>query len=459
MVNVYTNPVNLKSILHFTMPTIIMTVFISLYTMVDGFFIANVQGTDALAAINLVKPFTLLLSAVSIMLARGGCALVMKKMGEGKETEARQDFSMLMIVNVFVGIITLLLSLIFINSIINILGATDEVFEYSKTYLTYYVIFSVPMILKISFEQFKIASGKASSALTVAIIGGVLNIILDFTLIVVLDMGICGAAIATGGSYLISGLISMQFFVNKNSLIHFTLPKWRPVFLMRTVVNGCSEMDFLLATSIITFLLNNAMLRYIGIDGVSAITIVMYAFLLISSLYTGYVIGVSPMLSYYYGEEHRDKTKAVVKISIKMIAVVSIVTWLASILLTPLFVRIYADAGTDVFYLAKKGNYIFSTVLLFSGFNSFIRVMFTAFLNGLISAILVFLRLFVLTILAILILPLFLNSTGIWLAVPLAEGLAMLISVIYYEKYRPFYGCSILSSLGFKRSTCSKIEH
>lgn len=439
MVNIYQSKVNFSNIIHFASPTIVMMLFVALYAMVDGLFVANVVGTDALAAINIVKPLTMMLNAVSIMLATGGCVVVMQKMGEGKEAEAREDFTWLMLVNVIIGISTMFICLLFMDQILYILGVSEDIYQSSKDYLTYYVLFSVPMVLKISFEQFKIASGKASSALIVAVIGGILNVIFDFLLIVIFDMGLKGAALATGGSYLISGLLSARFFLHKDCLIYFTRPKRHVGVLSRSIINGFSEMEFSFAESIITFLLNSVMLSYVGVTGVSAITIVMYAFNIITSIHMGYSLSISPMISYYHGKHEREKTRAVIKISLQLLLCISVLTWLLSLILTNAFVDIFAEPGTDVYAIAKQGNYIFSTVLLFSGLNTFLSVMFTSFSNGAISTTLVFFRLFVFTILSIIILPYVFDMAGIWLAIPVAEALGLIMSLYFYKRYRERY--------------------
>ena len=284
-----------------------------------------------------------------------------------------------------------------------------------------------------------IASEKATLSLICSVAGGVLNIVLDYVLIGLLDMGISGAAIATGLGYSVTAVAGLFVFSRKKSLLHFTKPAFRFKVLASAATNGCSEMATALVTGIITMMFNWTMLHYVGEDGVAAVTIIMYVLMFASSLYTGYSYGVAPMLSYYYGEKNHEKLKKLVSTSLKVIAVISLVTVAASFAATKPLVSVFARPDNPVYDLAVTGNRICTLALFFIGFNIFASGMFTALSNGIISAILAFSRSFVFMLITMLILPAILGVNGIWLATPVAELMALALSALMFVKYRNRY--------------------
>ncbi|WP_347563687.1 MATE family efflux transporter [Pseudoflavonifractor sp. 524-17] len=437
--NTYNKPVTLRSILKFAVPTIAMSVFMSFYTMVDGLFVSNLIGTSALSAINLTAPVIQLVTAISTMLAAGGSAVIMKKMGEQKPKEAKEDFTFLILVNVVVGLVMTMLGYSLMETIFGRMGLSSEVAGYCTSYLSRYLLFTIPILLMNNFTLYMIASEKATLSLTCSVSGGVLNIVLDYVFIGLLDMEISGAAIATGLGYSVTAVAGLFVFSRKKSLLHFTKPAFRFKVLASAVTNGCSEMATALVTGIITMMFNWTMLHYAGEDGVAAVTIIMYVLMFASSLYTGYSYGVAPMLSYYYGEKNQEKLKKLVSTSLKVIAVISLVTVAASFAATKPLVSVFARPDNPVYDLAVTGNRICTLALFFIGFNIFASGMFTALSNGIISAILAFSRSFVFMLITMLILPVILGVNGIWLATPVAELMALALSALMFVKYRKRY--------------------
>ena len=437
--NTYNKPVTWKNIFKFAVPTIAMSVFMSFYTMVDGLFVSNLIGTDALSAINLTAPVIQLVTAVSTMLATGGSAVIMKKMGEHKSNEAREDFTFLILVNVIVGLLMCVLGYSVTEAIFGSMGLSTEVQNYCVSYLGRYLPFTVPILLMNNFTLYMIASEKATLSLVCSVTGGILNMALDYIFIAVLNMGIGGAAIATGLGYSVTAVAGLFVFARRSSLLHFTRPVFRFKVLANAAANGCSEMATALVTGIITMMFNWTMLRYAGENGVAAVTIVMYVLMFASSLYTGYSYGVAPMLSYYYGEQNQEKLKKLVTSSLKIIAVISLVTAAASFAATRPLVSIFTRPGHPVYDLAVTGNRICTLALLFIGFNIFASGMFTALSNGSVSAILAFSRSFVFMLAAMLVLPTVLGVNGIWLATPAAELMALILSSSMFVKYRKRY--------------------
>ncbi len=438
--NAYEKPVTLKNIVKFAVPTIAMTVFMSFYTMVDGLFVSNLIGTDALSAINLTAPVIQLVTAVSTMLATGGSAVIMKKMGEQKTDEAKEDFTFLIIVNVIVGLVMCVAGYLAMDFIFAGMNLSPAVEGYCVEYLSRYLIFTVPILLMNNFTLYMIASEKAVLSLICSVTGGILNMALDYVFIAGLDMGIGGAAVATGLGYSVTAVAGLFVFSRKKSLLHFKKPVFRIRVLGSAASNGCSEMATALVTGIVTMMFNWTMLHYVGEDGVAAVTIIMYVLMFASSLYTGYSYGVAPMLSFYYGEQNHEKLKKLVGLSMKVIAVISVITAAASFVMTRPLVSVFARTDNPVYNLAVTGNRICTAALFFIGFNIFASGMFTALSNGIVSAVLAFSRSFVFMLITMIVLPLILGVNGIWLATPAAELMALGLSFFMLLKYRKRYG-------------------
>lgn len=437
--NVYQKPVTLKNIMKFAVPTIVMTVFMSFYTMVDGLFVSNLIGTGALSAINLTAPAITLVTAVSTMLATGGSAVIMKKMGAGLQEESRQDFTFLILVNVAVGLIMYLAGRAVMQPVFGSMSLSPEVSGYCSEYLGQYLLFTVPILLMNNFTLYMIAIGKSQVSLVCTAAGGILNIVLDYVFIAIFDMGISGAAIATGLGYSVTAVAGLFIFSDKKNMLYFKKPVVRPEVLLHAASNGSSEMATSLVTGIVTLMFNWIMLKYAGEDGVAAITIIMYVLMFAGSIYTGYAYGVAPMISFYYGEKNQLKLKSLITTSLKIIGAVSVLAMVLSIAATRPLVSVFVRPDNPVFGLAVTGNRICSLALLFIGFNIFASSMFTALSNGFISALLAFTRSFVFMVAAMLILPAVLGINGAWLANPAAELMALFLSAFMFFRYKKRY--------------------
>jgi Na+-driven multidrug efflux pump len=435
----YSQPVTYKNVLKFAVPTIVMTVFMSFYTMVDGLFVSNLIGTDALSAVNLTAPVISVVTAISTMLATGGSAVIMKKAGERKMQEANEDFTALIIINVIVGLLMSVLGYLTMDGIFACMDLSPAVFAYCRAYLSRYLLFTIPILLMNNFTLYMIAAERSALSMVCSIAGGILNMVLDYVLIAVFRQGIAGAAIATGLGYSVTAAAGMVLFSRKACLLHFVKPVFRIKTLAHAAANGSSEMATALVTGIVTLMFNWTMLHYVGEDGVAAITIIMYVLMFATSLYTGYSYGVAPMISFYYGEQNHEKLKTLIRMSFQLIALVSAAALAVSLAVTSPLVAVFARPENPVYALAVTGNRICSFALLFIGFNVFASGMFTALSNGLISAILAFSRSFVFMVAAMLILPALLGVTGVWLATPAAELAALCLSAAMFLKYRKSY--------------------
>ena len=436
----YHLPVTGRNILRFVFPTIVMTVFNTFYTMVDGLFVSNLIGTAALSAINLTAPAIGLITAVSGMLATGGSAVVMKKMGDGREEEARQDFTLLILTNAVVGAVMMALGYGLMDVLLGSMGLSPEVFGYCHAYLSDYLLFTIPILLMYNFSLYLIAADRSRLSLICTVAGGVSNIVLDYVLIAMAGLGIRGAAAATGLGYSLTAAAGLLVFRKRDSLLHFQKPVFRGGVLFHASANGLSELATSLVSGITTLLFNLAMLKYIGEDGVAAITIIMYVLMFVSALFIGYSYGAAPMISYYHGEGNHEKLKKLVRFSVRFILGASALCAAVSALATPALVGVFTRPDSPVYALAVTGNRLCSIALLFLGLNVFASSMFTALSNGVVSAVLAFSRSFLFTVACVQLLPLLLGVTGVWLATPAAELLGLLMSAALLARHQKRYG-------------------
>lgn len=431
---------NIVSLLKFVAPTTIMLVFMSLYQMVDGVFVSNVVGPNALSALNIVYPIPSIIIAISIMLATGGSAIVAKNMGEGKTQEAKQNFSLIICTGLVIGVISTVVGVIFINPIIHVLGATDILYQYCYDYLYILILFCPLVILQMLFQTFFVTSGKPHLGLALTAIGGFSNILFDYIFIVQMQMGVKGAAIGTVIGYAIPAIVSFIYFAtNRKGTLYLVKPKLDLGMLSSTCLNGSSEMVNNLAVAITTLLFNKIMLIYMGENGVAAITIVLYAQFLLTSIFMGFSSGIAPIISYNYGNGNNIQIKKLFKMSISLIGIFSILMFGSSILFAKPIISVFTRQDNVIFDITYHGFLLFSISYLFTGVNIFTSSMFTAFSNGKVSAIISFLRTFVFLILSLILLPLVIGADGIWLSVPLAELLSLGVSIFFIIRNRHKY--------------------
>ena len=429
-----------KSIVKFTMPTVIMMVFVSMYQMVDAVFVSNVVGSSALSALNIVYPAISIVVAIAVMLGTGGNAIISRNMGEQKADLARQRFSFVAAIGIILGIVLAVFGVCFSPVLVRILGATPELEQDSITYLSILLAASPLIILQILFQSFFVSTGKPQLGLIVTIAGGLANIIFDYIFIVIAKMGVLGAALGTTLGYAIPAIFGMIYFsVCRKGILYFVLPKWEPSVLFESCSNGSSEMVTNLAFAITTFLFNLTMLRWLAEDGVAGITIVLYVQFFLSSVYIGYSMGVAPVISYYYGKQDSSALKQIIKNSLLFLVINSVLWFSLSILLKNSLISVFVAVDSNVFSIVSDGWVLFSSNYLITGFNIFASSMFTAFSNGKISALISFLRTFAFLCISIIALPYVFGITGIWLSVPIAELLTLVFSIYFFIKMRAYY--------------------
>ncbi|MDV4151996.1 MATE family efflux transporter [Clostridium sp. AL.422] len=442
MTNSLGKKITFFNLIKLTLPSVIMMIFFSLYTIIDGIFVSRYVGSNALSAINIVFPILSLLIGISIMLATGGSAIVAKLMGEGKNQEARENFTLIVLTSIVSGIVIAILCFIFIDKIIYLLGGTESLYRNAYIYIVTMLIFTPALILKMLFDYFLITAGEPKLGLISSIIGGVTNIVLDYIFIVPLNMGLVGAALATSIGYLLPSIIGVVYFFNKKNNLHFVKPKFNIKTIINSCSNGSSEMVTQASTAVTTFLYNIIMLKHLGEEGVAAITIILYVQFLLAAAYLGFTSGASPRISYNLGKKDKHELTKIISYSYIIIGLFSVVTFVLSKVLGPRVISIFAGNGTEVFNITLDGFNTFQLSFLLCGLNIFASGMFTALSNGKVSALLSVLRTFVFLSIGILFLPSILGVDGIWIAVPLAELLTLAFSIFYTYKHKNTYGYS-----------------
>lgn len=438
-----TNPLGqdftICSLLRFALPTIITMLFMGLYTIGDTIFVSRFVDTNALSAMNIVTPIVNIIVGLGTMLATGGSAIVAREMGAGEEKSASQDFTLIIVCGVALGFLIAIIGSIFIDDMIRGLGASELLFLYCKEYLVILLLFTPASMLQVLFQNLIITAGHPGFGMALSIGAGAINVLLDYIFMVPLDMGISSSALGTGIGYFIPTVAGFGFFLEGKGNMRFEKPVFRPAVLIESCTNGCSEMVSQAAAAVTTFLFNRIMIRLLGENGVAAITILIYSQFLLTTLYIGFSMGVAPIISYHYGSRNNARLKKVFHICLRFIVTVSVLVFVVSIVSGSWLVSVFSSVGTAVYNIAREGFFIFSFSFLFCGLNIFSSSAFTALSNGKISAAISFLRTFGLLTLLLLVLPEIIGVTGVWLAVPIAEFLTMLIAIGFLLKNKQKY--------------------
>ena len=427
------------SLLKFAFPTMIMMLFMGLYTVVDTIFVARFVNTNALSALNIVCPVINMIVGLGTMLATGGSAVIARKMGAGEQRKAEQDFTLIISAGILLGILITVIGTVFIDRIVWWLGAGRILFPYCKEYLFILLLFTPASILQVLFQNLIVAAGRPGIGMMLGISAGIANILLDYVFMEPFQMGIKGAAFGTGIGYLIPAVIGLWFFSTQKSNLRFRKPVIDFSVLAESCTNGFSEMVSQAATAVTTYLFNRIMMRLLGENGVAAITIIIYTQFLLSSLYIGFSMGAAPVISYNYGKQDKKQLKNVFCICMRFIIFVSLSVFAIALIWGSSLVGIFAETGTPVYEIARDGFLIFPFSFLFCGLNIFASAAFTALSNGKLSAILSFLRTFGLITVLLLTLPDFFGVPGVWLAVPIAELITMVVALVFFNLNRGKY--------------------
>ena len=430
-----------RRLLRFCLSPIIMMVFTSIYGVVDGLFVSNFVGKVPFAAINLVMPFIMILGGVGFMIGTGGSALVAKTLGEGKRELANRYFSMMVLLTVILGVVLSVAGMFLMRPVAYLLKATEAMIEDCVTYGRILLGFNTVFMLQNVFQTFLVTAERPKLGLLATVSAGVTNMALDALFIAGFHWGVTGAALATGLSCCVGGILPLVYFLRPNKSLLRLVPtrlELRP--MAKACANGASELMSNISGSLVSMLYNFQLLRFAGEDGVAAYGVLMYIQFIFVAVFVGYAIGTSPVVGYHYGAQNYGELRNVRRKSTVLMAAAGIIMMvLAQCLAAPL-AQIFVGYDQALFEMTRHAFMVFSFAFLLAGFNIFTSSFFTALNNGAVSAIISFLRTLVFQMASVMILPIFFGLEGIWWAITLAEVFAAVISVLFLlakrKKYR-----------------------
>lgn len=429
-----------KKLLRFTLPSIIMLVFTSVYGVVDGFFVSNFVGKTPFTAVNFIMPFLMILGSIGFMFGTGGSALISKTMGEGDQKKANEVFSLIIYVSIVCGIVLAVVGILCLRPVAAVLGAEGQLLEDSITYGRVILLAIPAYVLQYEFQCLFITANKPQLGLYVTIAAGCTNIVLDALFVAVFRWGLVGAAAATALSQCIGGIIPLFYFARPNtSLLRLTKTKFHGKTIAKACTNGSSELMSNISMSIVNMLYNAQLLKYAGQDGIAAYGVLMYVNMIFQAVFLGYSVGTAPVISYHYGAQNHAELKGLLKRSLILIGAFSILMFAAAELLSKPLSTLFVGYDTGLLEMTMRAFLLYSFSFLVSGFNIFGSSFFTALNDGLTSALISFMRTLVFQVLSVLVLPLFLQLDGIWLSVVAAEILAIFVTLYFLRTKRKKY--------------------
>ncbi len=429
-------------LIRFTIPSIAMMIFTSVYGVVDGFFVSNFAGKTPFSAVNLIMPFLMIVATVGFMFGTGGTAIVAKTFGEGDKEKANKYFSLFVYVAFALGVIFAILGIVFIRPVSALLGAEGELLENCVVYARI-ILTALPFyVLQLLFQSFFPTAEKPQLGLAVTVLAGVTNMVLDAVLVILLpqEYKLAGAAIATAMSQFVGGVIPFFYFFRKNSSI---LRLGKTIFdgkaILKACTNGSSEFMSNVSMNVVGMLYNIQLLKYAGENGVAAYGVMMYVSMIFSAAFIGYSIGAAPVVSYHNGAQNYKESKGLLRQSLIIIGAFGIGMVAAAELSALPLARIFVGYDAELMTLTVSGFKIFALSFIFMGFAIFSSGFFTALNDGLTSALISFLRTLVFQVAAILLLPLIWEIDGVWISIVVAEIMAVVISAVFLVVKRKKY--------------------
>lgn len=430
-----------KRLIQFTLPSVAMMVFTSIYGVVDGFFVSNYAGKTAFAAVNLIMPFLMLLGTVGFMFGTGGSALVAKYMGQGRAEKANRLFSLFVYFSAALGTAISILAFIFIRPIAVALGADGAMLQNCVLYGRIIIAAAPAFILQQEFQSFFVTAQKPTLGLIATVVSGVTNMVLDALFVGGFGWGIAGAAAATALSQLVGAVIPLCYFFRKNnSPLRLGKTGYNGKALLKAAANGSSELMSNVSMSLVNMLYNFQLMKYAGENGVASYGVLMYVNFVFIAVFIGYSIGMAPVVSFHFGAGNHGELRSLRRKSFVLIGGCSVaMLLLAELFGTPL-ARFFVGYDVELLQLTARGFQIFSFSFLFAGLSIFGSAFFTALNDGLTSALISFLRTLVFQVAAVLLLPLIFGINGIWFSVVAAELVACAVSLIFIAAKRKKYG-------------------
>ena len=429
-----------RKLLRFTLPSIVMLVFSSIYGVVDGFFVSNFVGKTAFTAVNFIIPFLMILGAMGFMFGTGGGALIAKTMGEGDDRRANELFSLIVYSSILCGVVLSGVGFLLLRPLAVALGAEGTMLQDCITYGTV-LLFAIPAyVLQYEFQCLCVTAEKPNLGLAVTVASGVTNMVLDALFVAVLPFGLPGAAAATAISQCVGGLLPLLYFIrNKDGRLHLGRTHWDARALLKTCTNGSSELMSNISMSLVSMLYNAQLLYYAGEDGIAAYGVLMYVSMIFQAMFIGYSVGTAPVVSYHYGAGARGELHSLLRKSAVIIAGFAVAMFVGARLLSGPLSRLFVGYDAALLAMTRHAFSIFSFGFLFSGFAIYGSSFFTALNDGLVSAAISFLRTLVFQVLCVLIFPLFWQVDGIWVSLVAAEAMAVCVTVVFLRVKQRVY--------------------
>lgn len=428
-------------LMRFTLPSIIMVVFTSIYSIVDGFFVSNFVGKTAFAAVNFAMPLLMILGCVGFMFGTGGSALISKFLGEGKSEKANETFSFVVYAAAASGTLLAVLGEIFVSPILSLMGAEGELLEQATLYSRIYLIGLPFYVLQFEFQCLFVTAEKPKIGLFVTLASGFANMILDAVLVMVFEWKAAGAAVATVVSMLVGGIIPLFYFGRKNrSLLKLTRCGFDKSVLFKTCTNGSSEFLSNVSTSFVSMLYNLQLMKYAGEDGVSAYGVLMYVAMIFQAIFIGYSVGAAPVVGYNFGAQNKEELRNVLRRSLVIIGIAAFLMFGAGELLSRPLAMLFVGYDAALMEMTDHAFRIFSFSFLMCGFTIYTSSFFTALNDGLISALVSILRTLVFQVICVIVFPLIWKLDGIWISIVAAEVMAIVFSFVFLKIKRGKYG-------------------
>lgn len=428
-------------LLRYTAPSMVMMVFTSIYTIVDGFFVSNFAGKSAFAAVNLIMPFIMILSTVGFMVGSGGGALVAHQRGAGNEAKANSYFSLIIWFALVLGITCALIGFFAMEPVARLLGASDELLPTCVLYGRISMV-SLPLfILQYAFQPLFSTAGKPTLGLVITVLSGCTNIVLDFVLVGWLNMGVAGAAWATVASEYVGGLLPLIYFLMPNSsFLRLGKAQIELRVIAKTCANGSSEMMTNIAMSVVAILYNWQLIKMLGEDGVAAYGVIMYVGMIFGAVLMGYAMGSAPLMSYQNGADNRVEKRSLLRHGLAIMGIGGVVACAAAQLLAPLVASVFTSYDANLMALTVHAFRLYSIAFCLMGFSTFGSSLFTSLGNGVVSAVISFARTLIFEAGAVMLLPMVLGADGIWLSVLVAEIASTTLVFACILGFGRFYG-------------------
>lgn len=427
-------------LLRYSMPSIIMTVFISLYGIMDGLFVSNFAGKTPFAAISLILPFVFAMGSVGFMVGTGGAAIIAKTLGEKQREKANQIFSMLLVFTIIIGIILTMIGLMIIRPVAMAMGATGELLENSVLYGNIMLSFQTFFMLQTMFQSLFPVGEKPKLGLAITITSGMIDILLNALFIIVFGWGIVGAAVSTVIGQIIGSIVPILYFLRRNdSLLRLVKPTFDGKIILKACTNGSSELMTSISSSVVGVLCNLQLIKLAGENGIAAYGVILYVNYIFYAVFIGYSMGCAPIISYHYGAQNHFELKNLYRKSLIIIGAGSVLLTAVAIIFSEPIAKFFVGYDPMLLEMSKRAFALYAVSFLICGFNIFGSAFFTALNNGAISVAISFGRTFLFQALAIIILPIFMGLDGIWLAIVMAESMALILAVFFFIKKKKQY--------------------